>query len=105
MRNENADILQVLAALHAAEIGDMVASHGHAQSDPLAHQRLAAALLGEGMSSPLMDQLREQHAAVFRFLRGGEHASGRGAEVGQARVLRGRAEAGGEQQQGRQNQP
>lgn len=34
---------QACAMLHAADIGDMVASHGHAQSDPLAHQRLAAA--------------------------------------------------------------
>jgi len=34
---------QACAALRAAQIGDMVASHGHAQSDPLAHQRLAAA--------------------------------------------------------------
>jgi hypothetical protein len=31
------------ATLRAADISDMVASHGHAQSDPLAHQRLAAA--------------------------------------------------------------
>ena len=35
--------VQACAALHAADIGDMVASHGHTQSDPLAHQRLAAA--------------------------------------------------------------
>jgi len=34
---------QACATLHAADIGDMVASHGHVQSDPLAHQRLAAA--------------------------------------------------------------
>lgn len=34
---------QACAALKAAEISDMVASHGHAQTDPLAHQRLAAA--------------------------------------------------------------
>ncbi|MDR7269218.1 hypothetical protein J2X20_001847 [Pelomonas saccharophila] len=34
---------QACATLHAANISDMVASHGHAQSDPLAHQRLAAA--------------------------------------------------------------
>jgi hypothetical protein len=34
---------QACAALRAADIGDMVASHGHVQSDPLAHQRLAAA--------------------------------------------------------------
>jgi hypothetical protein len=31
------------AQLKAAAISDMVASHGHAQTDPLAHQRLAAA--------------------------------------------------------------
>lgn len=31
------------AVLRAADISDMVASHGHVQSDPLAHQRLAAA--------------------------------------------------------------
>lgn len=31
------------AMLRAADISDMVASHGQAQSDPLAHQRLAAA--------------------------------------------------------------
>lgn len=35
--------VQACATLHAADIGDMVASHGHAQTDPLAHQRLAAA--------------------------------------------------------------
>lgn len=34
---------QACATLHAANISDMVASHGHAQTDPLAHQRLAAA--------------------------------------------------------------
>lgn len=34
---------QACAALKAAEIGDMVRSHGHVQTDPLAHQRLAAA--------------------------------------------------------------
>ncbi|HEY9106212.1 MAG TPA: DUF1631 family protein, partial [Roseateles sp.] len=34
---------QACAALRAADIGDMVASHGHVQSDPMAHQRLAAA--------------------------------------------------------------
>ncbi|HEY8881507.1 MAG TPA: DUF1631 family protein [Roseateles sp.] len=34
---------QACATLHAADIGDMVASHGHSQTDPLAHQRLAAA--------------------------------------------------------------
>jgi hypothetical protein len=31
------------AMLRAADLSDMVASHGHVQSDPLAHQRLAAA--------------------------------------------------------------
>lgn len=35
--------VQACATLHAADIGDMVASHGRGQSDPLAHQRLAAA--------------------------------------------------------------
>ncbi|WP_457424676.1 DUF1631 family protein [Roseateles sp. P5_E7] len=35
--------VEASAALQAADIGDMVASHGHAQTDPLAHQRLAAA--------------------------------------------------------------
>lgn len=39
---------QACAALRAADISDMVASHGHAQTDPLAHQRLAAAR-GVGM--------------------------------------------------------
>lgn len=34
---------QACATLRAADISDMVASHGHAQTDPLAHQRLAAA--------------------------------------------------------------
>ncbi|MBV8034142.1 DUF1631 family protein [Roseateles sp.] len=34
---------QACAALHDADIGDMVASHANARSDPLAHQRLAAA--------------------------------------------------------------
>ncbi|MEO6281722.1 DUF1631 family protein [Roseateles sp.] len=34
--------VQACAALRAADIGDMVASHGRAQTDPLAHQRLAA---------------------------------------------------------------
>jgi hypothetical protein len=34
---------QACAVLRAAHISDMVASHGHAQTDPLAHQRLAAA--------------------------------------------------------------
>jgi hypothetical protein len=34
---------QACATLHAADISDMVASHGHAKTDPLAHQRLAAA--------------------------------------------------------------
>ncbi|MBL8279959.1 MAG: DUF1631 family protein [Pelomonas sp.] len=34
---------QACASLRAADIGDMVASHGHSQTDPLAHQRLAAA--------------------------------------------------------------
>jgi len=34
---------QACAALRAADISDMVASHGQAQTDPLAHQRLAAA--------------------------------------------------------------
>lgn len=35
--------VQACAQLHAAAIGDLVASHGHTQTDPLAHQRLAAA--------------------------------------------------------------
>ena len=35
--------VQACATLHAADISDLVASHGHAQTDPLAHQRLAAA--------------------------------------------------------------
>ncbi len=35
--------VQACATLHAADIGDMVASHGGGQTDPLAHQRLAAA--------------------------------------------------------------
>jgi hypothetical protein len=35
--------VQASARLQAAEIGDMVASHGQIQTDPLAHQRLAAA--------------------------------------------------------------
>jgi hypothetical protein len=35
--------VQACAKLHAAEIGDMVASHGQIQTDPLAHQRLAVA--------------------------------------------------------------
>lgn len=35
--------VQACATLHAADIGDMVASHGRGQTDPLAHQRLAAA--------------------------------------------------------------
>ena len=34
---------QACAALRDADISDMVASHGQVQSDPLAHQRLAAA--------------------------------------------------------------
>lgn len=34
---------EACATLQAADLGDMVASHGHVQSDPLAHQRLAAA--------------------------------------------------------------
>ncbi len=34
---------QACLTLHAADIGDMVASHANARSDPLAHQRLAAA--------------------------------------------------------------
>lgn len=34
---------QACATLHAADISDMVASHGRGQADPLAHQRLAAA--------------------------------------------------------------
>lgn len=34
---------QACATLRDADISDMVASHGHAQTDPLAHQRLAAA--------------------------------------------------------------
>ncbi|NCT85399.1 MAG: DUF1631 domain-containing protein [Comamonadaceae bacterium] len=34
---------QACAMLHAADIGDMVASHANARSDPLAHQRLAEA--------------------------------------------------------------
>lgn len=34
---------QACAMLRAADISDMVASHGHVQSDPMAHQRLAAA--------------------------------------------------------------
>ena len=42
--------VQACAMLHAADIGDMVASHGHAQTDPLAHQRLAAA---RGVGQPL----------------------------------------------------
>jgi hypothetical protein len=33
---------QACAALRAADISDMVASHGQVQTDPLAHQRLAA---------------------------------------------------------------
>lgn len=35
--------VQACAMLHAADISDMVSSHGRAQTDPLAHQRLAAA--------------------------------------------------------------
>jgi len=35
--------VQACAMLHAADISDMVASHGRTQADPLAHQRLAAA--------------------------------------------------------------
>jgi hypothetical protein len=35
--------VQACAALRAAHLSDMVASHGQAQTDPLAHQRLAAA--------------------------------------------------------------
>ncbi|MGM9483434.1 DUF1631 family protein [Roseateles sp. NT4] len=35
--------VQACATLRAADISDMVASHGRAQTDPLAHQRLAAA--------------------------------------------------------------
>ena len=35
--------VQACATLHASDIGDMVASHGQSHSDPLAHQRLAAA--------------------------------------------------------------
>lgn len=39
----NRQYVAACAALQAANIGDMVASHGSPQSDPLAHQRLAAA--------------------------------------------------------------
>ncbi|WP_394412651.1 DUF1631 family protein [Roseateles sp. BYS78W] len=39
----NRQYVAACATLHAANIGDMVASHGRTQSDPLAHQRLAAA--------------------------------------------------------------
>lgn len=35
--------VQACATLHAADIGDMVSAHGRNQTDPLAHQRLAAA--------------------------------------------------------------
>lgn len=35
--------VEAWAALNAADIGEMVASHGQAKTDPLAHQRLAAA--------------------------------------------------------------
>jgi len=35
--------VEACASLQAADIGDMVASHGRTQTDPLAHQRLAAA--------------------------------------------------------------
>lgn len=39
----NRQYVSACAALRDADISDMVASHGHAQTDPLAHQRLAAA--------------------------------------------------------------
>jgi len=39
----NRQYVAACATLHAANIGDMVASHGRRQTDPLAHQRLAAA--------------------------------------------------------------
>ncbi|MCE4537427.1 DUF1631 domain-containing protein [Pelomonas sp. P7] len=39
----NRQYTQACAALRAADISDMVASHGREQVDPLAHQRLAAA--------------------------------------------------------------
>ncbi|MGQ3053510.1 MAG: DUF1631 family protein [Roseateles sp.] len=42
---------EACATLRDADISDMVASHGHAQTDPLAHQRLAAAR-GVGMRPP-----------------------------------------------------
>lgn len=47
----NRQYVAACATLHAADIGDMVASHGHAQTDPLAHQRLAAAR-GIGARAP-----------------------------------------------------
>ena len=41
------------ATLHAADIGDMVASHGRSQADSLAHQRLAATRgVGQRPSTP-----------------------------------------------------
>ncbi|RZJ06632.1 MAG: DUF1631 family protein [Rubrivivax sp.] len=39
----NRQYVAACAALRDADISDLVASHGHTQSDPLAHQRLAAA--------------------------------------------------------------
>jgi Protein of unknown function (DUF1631) len=45
--------VQACAMLHAADIGDMVASHGRGGGDPLAHQRLAATRgLGQRPSTP-----------------------------------------------------
>jgi hypothetical protein len=45
--------MQACATLRAADISDMVASHGHSQADPQAHQRLAAARgIGQRPSTP-----------------------------------------------------
>ena len=58
--------VQACATLHASDIGDMVASHGQSHSDPLAHQRLAAARgIGARPSNPgTLDGLSRRVDAV-----------------------------------------
>lgn len=58
--------VQSCAALHAADLSDMVASHGQVKTDPLAHQRLAASRgVGNRLTQPgTLDVLSRRIDAV-----------------------------------------
>lgn len=61
----NRQYLAACAALRAANIGDLVASHGSPQTDPFAHQRLAAAQgIGARTKPGTLDGLSRRVEAV-----------------------------------------